>query len=126
MITRPLCSFSTKPEDSAQNKQMASKFYTEELKAVNRFDIYSEKPVPFVNKVFKNPYSTSDSNSLSSLHPAKPIKNPKRKMTPQSSALFKEYSKRERHQQNSYFQLMRRFYGRSAQARKYLSKRKLK
>ena len=55
-------------------------------------------PVPFVNKVLKNPCSTTDNNSLSSLHPAKPQKNSKRKIKPQSSALFKEYSKRERHQ----------------------------
>ena len=95
--SRSCCFFSTW---NKQEGQLIKQFYSEELKAVHKFDLYNEKPVPFVNRVFKNPHSV-DASRLSHLHPAKTAKT--RKLTPQSSALFKEYTPQDRHQVNFYF-----------------------
>lgn len=80
------------PEQSnwIQPEQFDQKFYEKELKAVSKYSLYSEKPVPFVNKAFKaNPLSFPDQARFSVARSM--VKDPKsgKKRTPQSTALFK-------------------------------------
>jgi len=79
-----------------QSEQFDQKFYERELKAVYKSSLYSEKPVPFVNKAYKvNPLSFPDQARFSVARSM--VKDPrsgkKQKSTPQSTALFKQYSK---------------------------------
>ena len=73
-------------------EQFDQKFYEKELKAVSKYSLYAEKPVPFVNKAFKaNPLSFPDQARFSVARSM--VKGPrsgkKHKSTPQSTALFK-------------------------------------